>query len=446
MDLFKQYGNDHVALIGTTLKGQTPIRCCVDKLGKGARENWIVLSSESEFGNEDHLFSNKRVASTIHKFKGLERKAILLCDMNDFIEGRATTPLDHFNLFYVACTRAKEKLVIQAPISKGRNEYATIRGKSVEFESKPRDKCNVTDLTSYVPFDALLSMRDQLFTSKELYHCKTGFEFESNDRLIDGRVSGTKEDMSAFIGMAVHAKIQLLLSGTLQHIPVDERKNDSDMYEWYETIFKTKPPNDITWSDLIRYAIVYETYLTQYKHYWRQITPNLKSIRVDMMDQCVINAITTLYKTVIGMGENKELSQQPVEFNDMINYLKPITKCEVPVHIPIPFPWFDQYSNILSGSADLIIQLDAKRRLVVELKVSNQMRIDHMLQTSLYTKMLQYMNVDHDIEYISVVLLCNRGISYYIDLLLKPTVDHEFIYRMALRKVGQNYDSSSLIN
>ena len=441
--LFKMYGNDHVALLGSSLKTKTPISLCVDKLGKGQTENWIVLSSESEFKNEENLFSGKRVASTIHKFKGLERKGILLCGMDNFIESRAVAnPLDHFNLMYVACTRAKEKLVIQATANNTSKEYATIRASPLEFKSFPKP-CAVTELTNYVPFDPILNVREKLFASQELYQCGEGrgFLLGYDDRLIDGRVAGTKEDISAFLGSAVHARLQLLLSGTLISLAVDEKEFDHDMCEWHTNIFKTKRPVDFTWEDLIRYAIVRETCATRYKHHWRQIIPNIGSIKHDLLDRCVVNAVTALYQTVATIEKHGFGRMSPVntslDFYGMINLLKHKVQCEVEVVTPVPFSWFDEHANIICGSMDLVVDLSPTHKLIVELKVSNQLRLDHMLQVQMYTSMSQVS--DPQIQYTPVVLVANLGEAHQIHLL---DVADEFIYRMALRKTGRKFEPS----
>lgn len=431
--MFKMYGNDHVALLGSSLKTKSPISFCVDKLGKGDTENWIVLSSESEFKSEDHLFTGKRVASTIHKFKGLERKGILVCGMNDFIESRSTiNPLDHFNLFYVACTRAKEKLVIQALIDGERKEYATIRASPLEFKSVTRT-CTVTDLTNYVPFDTVLSVRDQLFETKEIYKSDKGFDLTTDDRLINGRAPGTQEDISAFIGSAVHAKMQLMLSGHLEPVQFDRKECDHDMYEWQETIFRTKRPVDFTWSELVQYAIVRETRSSRYRHYWRQIVPNIHNIKQDLLDRCLVNAITTLYHTVCIMTQTPP---QTTDFYGMITFLKPMVTCEVPVVAPVPFDWFNEYNNLVQGSVDFMVQLSPTKKLVVELKVSNQLRLDHLLQVQMYTNMAKLW--DGATEFVPAVILANRGESYNVTI--DANINADFIYRMALRKTGQKFE------
>jgi hypothetical protein len=257
-----------------------------------------------------------------------------------------------------------------------------------------------------------------------------------DDRLIDGRVAGTKEDVSAFLGSAVHAKLQLLLSGTLHPLSVNEKEFDRDMCDWHTNIFKIKHPVDFTWEDLIRYAIVRETCGTRYKHHWRQIIPNIGSIKHELLDRCVANAVTALYQTVVSSG-GSVVSNSTLDFYGMINLLKHKVQCEVEVVTPVPFSWFDEHANIICGSMDLVVELSPTHKLIIELKVSNQLRLDHMLQVQMYTSMSQVS--DPLIQYTPVVLIANLGEAHQIRIL---DISDDFIYRMALRKTGRKFEPS----
>lgn len=437
--LFDAYGNEHVALLGNSLKTNTPIQRCVNALSKSNHENWAVLTDESEFKNEDNIMNNKRVASTIHKFKGLERKAILVIGLNDFIESlNIKDPIDHFNLYYVACTRAKEKLVIQGLINNGRNEYATIRSEHINISQMSRN-CYVTDMTKYVPFDIVLNSRDTLFKTKLITESEMAFDLKTDDRIIDGRVAGTQEDLSPFIGTAVHSKLRdLIYPDSLHPITPGTQKDlfDDDMIDWETNVFETKKSSQFTWEEFVRYAIIIETKTSQYKHYWRQITPNVHKIKHALLDRALLNAVTAIYKTVRMYRQEEKESTEPL-LDDMISYLRPLSRCEVAVDINIPFDWFAEYRNSISGSIDLIVTLSPTKKLIVELKVSNGLKLDHMLQVQMYTQIYKY-TVDRKSELIPLVVLANRGESH--ELTIDPVIDPEFVYRMALRKTGQAFD------
>jgi hypothetical protein len=433
--LFDTFGNNEVAVLGYSLKAKTPMQICVDKLGKHIHENWVVLTDESEFKNEDTIMNNKRVASTIHKFKGLERKGIMVIGMNEFIESISkTSPLDHFNLYYVACTRAKEKIVIQG----SGKEYATIRSREISFEQKSRP-CFVTDLTRHVPFDTILNSRDTLFKTKLLTESEFAFDLKTDDRIIDGRVAGTLEDLSPFIGTAVHSKLRdLIHPDSLFPITqfIDQNLLDSDMVEWEKTIFETKKSSQFTWEDFTRYAIVVETTFSKYKHYWRQITPNVHKIKHALLDRALLNTVTSIYTTV-RMYRHEEKESTPPSLDDMILYLRPLSRCEIPVKVGIPFNWFSEYENSISGSIDLVVTISPTKKLIIELKVSNGLKLDHMLQVQMYTQMYKY-TIDQKSELIPIVVLANRGEAH--ELTIDPAIEPEFVYRMALRKTGQKFE------
>lgn len=437
--LFNAYGNEHVALLGNSLKTNTPIQRCVNALSKNNHENWAVLTDESEFKNEDNIMNNKRVASTIHKFKGLERKGILVIGLNDFIESlNIKDPIDHFNLYYVACTRAKEKLVIQGLINNGRNEYATIRSEHINIAQMFRN-CYVTDMTKYVPFDIVLNSRDTLFKTKLMTESELAFDLKTDDRIIDGRVAGTQEDLSPFIGTAVHSKLRdLIYPDSLHPITPGTQKDlfDDDMVDWETEVFRIKRSSQFTWEDFVRYAIIIETKTSQYKHYWRQITPNVHKIKHALLDRALLNAVTAIYKTVRMYRQEEKENVEP-SLDTMIAYLRPLSRCEVAVDINIPFNWFTEYRNSISGSIDLIVTLSPTKKLIVELKVSNGLKLDHVLQVQMYTQMYKY-TVDHKSELIPLVVLANRGESH--ELTIDPAIEHEFVYRMALRKIGRAFD------
>jgi len=445
--LFQTYGNDHVALLGYSLKTKTPISRCVDLLGKGQSENWLVMSSDGEFKNEEHLFAGKRVASTIHKFKGLERKGILVCGMDSFIEGRAQrNPLDHFNLMYVACTRAKDKLVIQATTGgQSQKEYATIRGSLSEVKKRKDSHCKVVQLLQHVPFDPLFSLCESLFAPRLVYGSPHGFELDVHDRIITGRVPGTIEDLSPFIGQAVDAKLSLLFSGTLMPLKLAKDEFDADMCAWQAHLFQTKQPQEFSWNDLLRYAIIRETCDSGYKHYWRQMTPNLGGISAHLLDQCVDNAIAALYHTVRQWEQGTTApSDELISRSTMLSFLQPKIRCQVGVSRIIPFTWFDEFSQLLLGSIDFVVTLagPVPRQLLIELKISNVLRKDHLLQVHAYESMYEHKDVPSTSVH-SMVLLANKGEMHLAQP--KHVVSHEeFLYRLALRKAGQSYDPALL--
>lgn len=474
-ELFTVFPNDDVVVMAKSVKGNSPIDKIVDTFGKEQNENWTVWMAESEGVTErECIIKGKRVASTIHKFKGLERKAVFFCGLDSYLEkyNSADTPLNHFNLAYVACTRAQDKLVIQATtVGRGRSgneEYATIRNNGVdhEYDLSP---CDVTSLISYVPYDELLNNQNALFNTSQDFKMEDGFNFSDNDRIIPGREPGTAEDLSAFIGIAVMEKIQFMLTGTLVRILVNDRRPfDNEMNDWYDMHTK---PESFTWQDYLLRAIAHETYKLKYKHWWRQLKPNLHLVNESLLDRSVDNALQALYATAkrwVDQCPQRECCQgnqccqsdqccqhqvpHIITTKEMIDHLRPLVQFEVPLTQHIPHSWFSDRYLCISGRADIIItdQYSPRRKLVVELKVSNALKLDHLLQVQMYASCLRshvgfMLDDDKPCGAIgAAVIIANKGECHWVEFKMPKTtpksVEEEFIYRMAARKVGCGWD------
>lgn len=404
--LFRKYGNNGVALLAYSLKGRNPVQKLVDRLGSQDNENWVVLNNSVR---EGELFQNKRVASTIHCFKGLERDAVLVCGLTSFLEKRgAVNPLDHFNVWYVACTRARKELVINIPHKS--DMYVTLRKAMLTTESKVmRKECQVKGLVQYVPFDEVLSVQDRFIASGmqgELKHAAMAVP----KGMVPGREPGTVESLQPFFNMAVMTHLVYRLQGSVPPLPPvtsrDEDYFDRDMLDWVAT-FCQRPTAD--WGAIIRYAVAAETRGTRYKHYWRQLNAIPESeIPVDFLQRCSDNALTLL--TAQARDGNPRAH---VEFH-------------VPVSIYLPFSWFQQkYHNPICGFVDMYIN----KNQIVTLHVGDSVDADCMLRTQLYASIARHRGY---------VLLANRGQLHALKLTLEPTspnVHFDLVYRTVRRKL-----------
>jgi len=216
--MLQTFGNDNVAFLALSLKSpRSPIRSIVDKLGKNDTENWILLDGKQNASEE--IIKGKCIAATIHRFKGLERKGILYGGMDSWIETVCSDPTEPFNYNYVACTRAKDQLVV---IVCG-TDYATVRCGPLRKQSvNMRQSCQVRDLVEYVPFEPVLSMKDELF------HVELSFEDEKRrvvmapqSFLIPGRTPGTAEDLAPFLNRAIALKLMWLMQHDFSQVSLD---------------------------------------------------------------------------------------------------------------------------------------------------------------------------------------------------------------------------------
>lgn len=263
--MFKTFGSDEVALLAYSLKGEkSPIRAIVDKLGKGLSENWAVLAGSSSSG--DNLLKGKRLASTIHRMKGLERDGIVVCGMDAFIERIYTTdPLEHFNLFYVACTRAKKQLIVNETGS----PYATVRCSPLTSGALAKHCCEVSHLAAYVPFDDILSVPENMFDARvALQFPEKALALDRQACLVEGRAAGTVEDLSPFMSRAISFRLMLQIHGRLFRIPVDTDSvsHDRTMVDFIHEFYQRTEadPKLVTWPLLVQYSVAYETLKSKY--------------------------------------------------------------------------------------------------------------------------------------------------------------------------------------
>jgi hypothetical protein len=336
--LFTLHGNANVALLGYSLgktqnitksqtgkndtaKGSTPLTGVINMLSKQNHENWLILKEDTRYRKD--IANRKRTASTIHKFKGLEKDVIVFIGLDSFIE-KIKNGLDHFNLMYVACTRARKKLIIYKGYEKNL-EYITIRQTKLPSNKKDKITVGVKELISHCPFEKTLSVGQQLFDvleiSKEtkmdtplisntsnisntssLTNTEDMKDMEeisnillgkiqpvdlSSFYFIPGREKETVEDIARYIGSAVDYKIAYTLQGSLPILDIDMNESwDIDMVSQSEYISLKIIENNkvlsknsssenvmspLSWKDFIQYAVIRETIHTNLKNSWRQI-------------------------------------------------------------------------------------------------------------------------------------------------------------------------------
>jgi len=431
--LFDHFGNDEVALLSFSLKGErTPIRAIVDKLGKGSEENWCVLDGKSDSSQD--VMKGKRIASTIHRMKGLERNGIVVCGLDSFIEKLyVNDPLEHFNIFYVACTRAKNRLIINITGT----DYATIRCAPLLSNKSNRQSCEIQTLAEYVPFDNILSVPENLFNAKiQINLPNKALTLDRQSCLVEGRTPGTIEDIRPFLSRAISLRLMLRIQKQLFQITVENFSNyqkfDPDMIDFVRQ-FYTTPPEDITWPNLVRYAIGYETMKSNYLHLWRQLTDYEAFTPVDILQQCTDNAFDLLWQYAV----HQKLV--PADTSDMKQkelLLQPLVEFEVPIAYPFYLPWFtSSYTGQISGSIDILFH----KNTIVGLECNHSVPTERGLELSMYSAM-KHLLCTKTQPYHTMMVLTNTAQLINIDLKLQPLtekvpVQYELIHRVARRKM-----------
>jgi hypothetical protein len=167
IDDYLKQGNkqEDIAILGQSLKSaKSPInRVCNYLSSKG---KLIDKKSEDDYGNDSRVSENKIVVSTFHCFKGLERKMIIIIgfDAGFYIASNKESKEVCPNVLYVACTRAKERLLLFQDETNGPlpflntnllHEYANVIGipkATILPDIQPKNKSyTVTDLIKFIP-------------------------------------------------------------------------------------------------------------------------------------------------------------------------------------------------------------------------------------------------------------------------------------------------------
>lgn len=437
-DLFAQYGDDEVALVAFSLNGKrTPIKAIVDKLGQGADENWAVLQGSSN--GSASVLSNKRVASTIHRMKGLERKGIVVCGMGAFIEKMYTDPLEHFNIWYVACTRAKERLVVNMTGKK----YATMR--QVDENGRPcndnveRKLCFVRNLTGYVPFDPVLSVPDELFDSQVVAHLPESIvNMNSDVCLVEGRALGTLEDITSYLSRAIIYRLMLDLHGTMDLINVVPGEYDSDM-----TVFiRDFDPITASWVDLVKYAVAYQTVCTQYKHIWRQLSNYDEIVPESLLVQCYENCFCLLWK----LAMSRSLVPTPVTKNRKIQtrILSKLVEFGISVSYNFMAPWFTRsYLSCVTGTTDILFAKDTVIGIECGRSVKVERGLELMLNSALFEMAYQKPNR-------TMLIFTNVGQLVHMVTRMTPQdpnvpLAYQLLHHSIRRKLHVENENTSLI-
>ena len=414
-ELFKKYSWQDTAILATTVKGDnTPASNLTKSISE---EVWISVDKETK--KEEKNMTNKRVFSTIHQYKGLERKCIFLCGMNGYYENKFDSKniMDLFNEYYVACTRATEKLVIFTCKTKY-DYFATMRENEVE-NSKVAQTLNITKLLEFVTFDKVIS---NCFETKEMENVEDSKKFNLSD-ISYTKGSNYYENISAFIGTSVGFRVAenynqfKFNSNFREDIFSSDNCKNVDILKWYRGKCKKEISKDIDkkWALFLRLAIAEESAINNRCYLWRQITKKMisKFIKhnVNYLEDCFLNT-----KKIIESFEPQKI------------------ECEFPISLEWKFPWFvkKNYNRIITGRCDII--LDGK--ILIELKTSDSiLNTDHILQVLAYESIL---NIKDKTIQKSYIFYTNKYRLF--DCLLK--VDYfEFLDRLISRKCKREVTS-----
>ncbi len=159
---------DFFILAPSVKSAVSPIRQLANKISSDGIPIHVPVSDEEKLDEE--ILKNKIVFSTFHQVKGLERKIVMVFNMDESYFKYFKQDADPFkcpNEIYVACTRAKERLIL---IHHYENDYLPFIEKNElekycdfekcllnkkKFNNNANINTNVTDFIKHLPVEVI---------------------------------------------------------------------------------------------------------------------------------------------------------------------------------------------------------------------------------------------------------------------------------------------------
>lgn len=337
--VFEQYDSERSVLITPSISPhlQSPVRVVTNRLSmiNNEQQSWLIENNDGDANDRTStdIRKNKRIATTIHKFKGCERDAVVVLGLDSFAEGREKVDCRNvFNVFYVAATRARKKLLI---IQWNDQPYVTHSSRTVQAEDDLLSfdpGYEVTRALEFCQFDPVLSVE-----ANDNNSCLQAFQAAScipvpldrDNYIVRGvhcsKRQRTNENVSAVIGTSVEVHVQLRLDeGKLQFPEFDQKAFDEaklmpDTLKAFirrinlEKVTKRR----YTWSEILETATAILTITDRMYYRWRQVAEFHKwpiaGSQSYKLDEISDNLVTLLYIAFMKHGNCDGISQSSLE-------------------------------------------------------------------------------------------------------------------------------------
>ena len=384
--------------------------------------NWHVTNSSSCWEESSLASEGKIRVSTVHKFKGLERSFTCFVGFDSKWEASGSDPLDAFSLLFVACTRAKEKLVVV----KGKClPYATVRRTVLEERSEERKK-RVPDLPSllqHTSFDAFLSTPSKAgaegLLSVSVEHAIPSVSSEEMDRsrILPGRRGGV-EDVSSVLDSAIvlgatEAERRGSASRRRDSLLADRRTPSSIRDYWRE-----HGEGERAWKPEALFTLVLAERCVSdaYSHQWRQVRSALPL--VPCLEKCVSVVSSLLSFASAFFGERFV----PFDMNAK--------------RLPWREEWFarkfDSSISLRSHLPHFSASDDARNAI---LYVVTAPSLPHEV-TVLVSTVAAFLSLQEEKPCLALIVVANEGLLYSVR---RRCSDFELLYRVSARKVGHAF-------
>jgi len=203
------------------------------------------------------------------------------------------------------------------------------------------------------------------------------------------------------------------------------------MIEFAKSLILDEASNP-SWNTLIKYAIAYETYISRYKHYWRQLGNYEYGANITSpLEQFSENVIDLLWRLSI----QRQLIST-VNENDKSTQISGFFKFGCATAFPFYHPWFcSTYTGQISGSIDIIYNDDS----IVGIECADGFSTDRALELQIYASIWALQNPHHPNPSILMVLPSKCQL-FTVSLKKSASVSSvpihfEIIHRAARRKL-----------
>lgn len=367
-----------------TKSGNSPVRLVTNWLQDLNYEScaWYIDGGETSNEVIAKVRKNKRLASTIHRFKGQECDGVVLLGLDGFYEVMSKhDPLSLYNKFYVGATRARKQLLI---IEWNDVSYCTVRVPNLgeRKEMVTPSQTSVSRLLMHCPYEKILCDETPECLITKIAHRIEAHAFGRKDYIVPGAHHGkqrfTVEDVSSVLSVGIMVRLQLYLDDgvlrfpSLASVPKEEQQNVPLSLRKYlgRICYEARMKREYSWAEILQIALAFITVNNLYFYRWRQtdlfeqwdIVQNFQKL-----DLAVNNLIELIYEPFCNEYQSK-FSHIP--FDEKLSHLRLLRQCGRLINYQsvsydlVGYPKFcDRYGTLVGViSIALLSPADAKRR------------------------------------------------------------------------------------
>lgn len=441
--MVEKFGNSGIVLLDSTIRFSTPMTGYVNAKCEAAGDDWLILEGDGETTRIDpRVWDQKRIVSTVHKFKGLERDGVIFFGLDEhFLRRNLNVGKDvelvmaEYNKMYVACTRARKQLAVIIGEFPTINQRALVscRG-GVVAEQKP---IPVTELFRHAPFDRGLQVNGVLWQMQSRggdVVCGSPVPVGRQRRIVPGRGGKTVEDVSPILGSAIGYSLwEVLDTETFDQYlrdvrasvhPNEDRRDDhaanravSEAKRAIGEYCETRP-SERRWRSRVMLAVAVYTITSSFVHLWFQLDSSYDWVDCVFMETCAKNAIGAMLQIANGAADASALAARTT-FEVDLSHTFGSGGGKVAVN----------------GRVDAIID----GHILVEFKVTDAIENhEYACQTASYLSLCLLKEDQPPSPPSAVLLCCNLGAAFDVTLVAGSSrrAGHEFLAKAIKCKTG----------